>query len=103
MFPPLSPTFFRRRRGCIEAMARRVSTLAQVYDHLCGNEMTRTTDFGSYVRSLCANLAEIQGAPSGVTMSCDSEPLILDLDVVTALGIVVAEVVTNSYDHAFPN
>jgi two-component sensor histidine kinase len=90
------------QRG-IKAIARRVSTLAQVYDHLLGNEMTRTTDFGSYVRSLCANLAEIQGAPGGVTMSCDSEPLILDLDVVTALGIVVAEVVTNSYDHAFPD
>ena len=90
------------QRG-IKAIARRVSTLAQVYDHLLGNEMTRTTDFGSYVRSLCANLAEIQGAPGGVTMSCDSEPLILDLDVVTALGIVVAEVVTNSCDHAFPN
>ena len=27
----------------------------------------------------------------------------LDLDVVTALGIVVAELVTNSYDHAFPS
>jgi two-component sensor histidine kinase len=90
------------QRG-IKAIARRVSTLAQVYDHLLGNEMTRTTDFGSYVRSLCINLAEIQGAPGGgVTMSCDSERLILDLDVVTALGIVVAEVVTNSYDHAFP-
>ena len=35
-------------------------------------------------------------------MGCDSEPLIFDLDVVTALGIIVAEVVTNSYDHAFP-
>jgi two-component sensor histidine kinase len=90
------------QRG-IKAIARRVSTLAQVYDHLLGNEMTRTTDFGSYVRSLCISLAEIQGTPGGgVTMSCDSEPLILDLDVVTALGIVVAEVVTNSYDHAFP-
>jgi two-component sensor histidine kinase len=50
------------------------------------------------------HLAEIQGAPKGtVTLTCDSEPLILDLDVVTALGIVVAEVVTNSYDHAFPS
>ncbi|MEO6946501.1 MAG: histidine kinase dimerization/phosphoacceptor domain -containing protein [Nitrobacter sp.] len=78
----------------IKAIARRVSTLAQVYDHLLGNEMTRATDFGSYVRSLCVNLAEIQGTPGGgVTMSCDSEPLILDLDVATAPGIVVAEVV----------
>ena len=32
-----------------------------------------------------------------------ADAIILDLDVVTALGIVVAEVVTNSYDHAFPD
>jgi two-component sensor histidine kinase len=89
------------QRG-IRAISRRVSTLAQVYDHLLGTEMTRTTDFGSYVKSLCANLSEIQAAADGsVTLTCDSDPIILDLDVVTALGIVVAEVVTNSYDHAF--
>ena len=90
------------QRG-IKAISRRVSTLAQVYDHLLGSEMTRTTDFGSYVSSLCLNLAEIQAAPDGgVTLTCDSDAIILDLDVVTALGIVVAEVVSNSYDHAFP-
>jgi two-component sensor histidine kinase len=91
------------QRG-IKAIARRVSTLAQVYDHLLGAEMTRTTDFGGYLKSLCLNLAEIQGVPAGtITLACDSEPLLLDLDVVTALGIVVAEVVSNSYDHAFPS
>jgi two-component sensor histidine kinase len=90
------------QRG-IRAIARRVSTLAQVYDHLLGAEMTQIADFGSYVKSLCLNLAEIQAAPVGtVTLTCDSEPLILDLDAMTALGLVVAEVVTNSYDHAFP-
>jgi two-component sensor histidine kinase len=89
------------RRG-IKAIARRVSTLAQVYNHLLGTEMTRTTDFGSYVKSLCLDLAEIQAASDGaVTLTCESEVLILDLDVVTALGLVVAELVTNSYDHAF--
>jgi two-component sensor histidine kinase len=90
------------QRG-IKAISRRVSTLAQVYDHLLGSEMTRTTDFGSYIKSLCLNLAEIQAASDGsVTLTCDSDAIVLDLDVVTALGIVVAEVVTNSYDHAFP-
>jgi two-component sensor histidine kinase len=55
------------------------------------------------VKSLCLNLADIQGASdSGVTLTCDSESLMLDLDVMTALGLVVAELVTNSYDHAFP-
>ena len=90
------------QRG-IKAISRRVSTLAKVYDHLLGSEMTRTTDFGGYIKSLCVNLAEIQGVTDGsVTLTCDSDAIVLDLDVVTALGIVVAEVVTNSYDHAFP-
>ena len=91
------------KRG-IKAIARRVSTLAQVYDHLLGSELTRTTDFGSYVRSLCVSLEEIQASANGlVTLTCDSEEIILDLDVVTALGIAVTELVTNSYDHAFPD
>jgi two-component sensor histidine kinase len=89
------------QRG-IKAIARRVSTLAQVYDNLLGTEMMRTTDFGTYVKSLCLNLVEIQSIADSVTLTCDSESLILDLDMVTALGIVVAELVTNSYDHAFP-
>jgi two-component sensor histidine kinase len=90
------------QRG-IKGIARRVSTLAQVYDNLIGAELKRTTDFGAYVKSLCLNLAEIQASPNGaVTLTCDSDSVILDLDAVTALGIVVAELVTNSYDHAFP-
>jgi two-component sensor histidine kinase len=88
----------------LKAIARRVSTLAQVYNHLLGSDMTRTTDFGGYVKSLCLNLADIQGAPGdAITLSCDSEEVMLDLDTVTALGLVVAELVTNCYDHAFPD
>jgi two-component sensor histidine kinase len=99
----LDDTHDRAGQRGIKAISRRVSTLAQVYDHLLGNEMTRTTDFGSYVKSLCANLAEIQATGGSVTLICDSDTIVLDLDVVTALGIVVAEVVTNSYEHAFPD
>lgn len=90
------------QRG-LRTIAHRVSTLAQVYDNLLGSELTRTTDFGAYVRALCANLAEIQAAArDDVTLGCDSESIMLDLDAVTALGIIVAELVTNGYDHAFP-
>jgi two-component sensor histidine kinase len=87
------------RRG-IRSIARRVSTLAQVYDNLLGTEMARTTDFGSYARSLSQNIAEIQAAK--IILTCHCERLMLNLDMVTALGIVITELVTNSYDHAFP-
>jgi two-component sensor histidine kinase len=90
------------QRG-IKGIARRVSTLAQVYDHLNGNGMALTTDFASYLKSLCQDIAEIHGHLAGdVTLTCESETMVLDLDVVTALGLVVAELVSNSYDHAFP-
>jgi two-component sensor histidine kinase len=88
------------KRG-IRSIARRVSTLAQVYDNLLGTEMARTTDFGNYAKSLCLDIAEIQAG--NIVLTCHCEPLMLDLDTVTALGIVLAELVTNSYDHAFPN
>jgi two-component sensor histidine kinase len=91
------------QRG-IKAIARRVTTLAQVYDHLLGNEITRTTDFGSYAASLCHSLAEIQGvSDDAIALTCDCDLVILDLDAITALGIVLTELVTNSYDHAFPD
>jgi len=89
------------QRG-LKAIARRVSTIAQVYEQLLGTEMTRVIDFGGYVQALCKNLAEVQSVAGGkVRLECDCDIIQLDLDVVTALGIVVAELITNSYDHAF--
>ena len=91
------------QRG-LRAIARRVFTLAKVYENLLGTEMTHTTDFGTYLKSLCVNLGEIQDANTDhINLICDGDTLMLDLDMVTALGIIVAELVTNSYDHAFPD
>jgi two-component sensor histidine kinase len=86
------------KRG-IRSIARRVSTLAQVYDNLLGSDMERTTDFGTYAESLCLNIAEIQAAQ--IKLTCDADSILLDLDTVTALGIILAELITNSYEHAF--
>jgi two-component sensor histidine kinase len=88
------------KRG-IRSIARRVSTLAQVYDNLLGAEMGRTIDFGNYAQSLCQNIAEIHAV--NITLICRCDLLMLDLDTVTALGIVLTELVTNAYDHAFPD
>jgi len=89
----------------MRAIARRVMSLAKIYDHLLGNGLSRTIDFDRYLRSLCESLRDFQEARTfEVTLSCEgeSESLLLDLDSVTALGIVVAEIISNSYLHAFP-
>jgi two-component sensor histidine kinase len=88
------------RRG-IRSIARRVQTLGLVHEHLLGSALTRTTDFSNYANALCLNIADVQ--ESRVSLTCDCESLGCGLDMVTSLGIVIAELVTNSYDHAFPN
>lgn len=89
----------------IRAIARRVMSLAAIYDHLLGNGLARTIDFDRYLRSICESLRDFQDAREfGVTLTCEGvpDPLPLDLDSVTALGIVIAEIVSNAYLHAFP-
>jgi two-component sensor histidine kinase/ActR/RegA family two-component response regulator len=88
----------------ISAIARRVMTLAQVYDHLLGAGLSRTIDFGAYLSSLCSSFEDMESAQDrNVGLTCHSEPLMLDLDTATALGLVIAELISNSYLHAFPN
>jgi two-component sensor histidine kinase len=89
------------RRG-LKAIARRVFTLAQVYDQLIGAELTRAVDFGNYLKSLCVNLLEVQGSSDGdIKLECMCDSVMLDLEVVTCLGIIATELVTNSFEHAF--
>jgi two-component sensor histidine kinase len=88
----------------IEAIARRVMTLAQVYNHLLGIGLSRTIDFGTYVKSLCSILPDIQVTQNrDVELICEAYSMVLDLDKVTSLGMVIAELITNSYGHGFPD
>lgn len=84
-------------------VARRVMTLAKIHDHLLGTGLSRTTDVGGYLASLCAGFAEIEEARGrDIGLICNMEPLALDLDTVTVLGLVMAELISNSCRHAFP-
>jgi two-component sensor histidine kinase len=90
------------QRG-LQAIIRRVTILAQVYDHLLGVGMYGALDFGVYTASLCASLPELQGnGTRPINLVCEANDLKLDLGSVTALGLVISELVSNSYEHAFP-
>jgi two-component sensor histidine kinase len=78
-------------------------TLAQVYDHLLGTGLSRTIEFGDYLASLCSSIESLRAAQRpDITLICHPERVILDLDGVTALGLVISELISNSYEHAFP-
>ncbi len=88
----------------IKAIARRVVTLASVYNNLSGYQMAEKNDFGASAKTLCADIAEFQrSSKRDIHLECESERLIVRADLLTTLGIIVAELVTNSYDHACPS
>jgi two-component sensor histidine kinase len=84
------------------SIALRVMGLAEVFDHLLGVGMSKVINFGDYVAALCENLPELY-KDHNVKLTCSVDPVKLDLDVATSLGIVITELVSNAYMHAFPD
>ena len=91
------------RQG-IDLIVRRVTTLAQIYDSLLGVGLSESIDLANYLRALCLRLPGLQAERDRpVRIVCNTVSILLGLDDVTALGMAVAELVTNSYRHAFPD
>jgi two-component sensor histidine kinase len=84
--------------------ARLVMTLAQIYDSLLGVGLSSTIDLADYLRAFCNSLPGLHEVQSQkIDLICNAESVPLPLESVTALGMVVAELVANSYGHAFPD
>ncbi len=88
----------------IGVSARRVMTLVEVYDHLLGAELGRTIELGKYLSSLCCSFEVLEKSRQpNIEIIYHFEPVVCDVDNVAALGIVIAELMANSYAHAFPD
>jgi two-component sensor histidine kinase len=83
------------------SIALRVMALSQVFDHLLGVEMSREINLADYVQSLCLSLPDLHSDQDQVKLVSVTESVFVDLDVATALGIIITEIVANSYGHAF--
>jgi two-component sensor histidine kinase len=84
------------------SIALRVMGLAEVFDHLLGVGMSKIINFGDYVSALCENLPQLY-KDYNVNLTCSVEPVALELEQATSLGIVITELVSNAYLHAFPD
>ena len=84
------------------AIAARVMGLAHIFDHLLGVGMSKLIDFSEYVVALCHNLPDLY-QDMNVALKCDVLPVYLELDKATTLGVIITELVSNAYLHAFPD
>jgi PAS domain S-box-containing protein len=85
------------------ALSRRIETLQILYEEMKladSQSNDDTVPLGSYLSRLAAAIAHIDGRP-GVRMTLQIEPLSVSVETATRVGLVLSEVLTNAFLHAF--
>jgi two-component sensor histidine kinase len=82
---------------------KRIDLIALVHHKLYGMKDLRNVDIAVFFRELVRSLAEMyQPQSRTVSFEVDTEGLQVDQDTAIELGIILCELVSNSYQHAFP-
>ena len=95
----------RLRENPEAAMGRvqhRIQTMAAAHDELRYDEQGQDTEVVAYLRGLLDLLRRSLGRPS-VTLNADLSGGVIPSDLVVPVGLVVTELVSNAYEHAFPD
>ncbi|MEL6617578.1 MAG: PAS domain-containing protein [Pseudomonadota bacterium] len=85
------------------ALSRRIETLQLLYEEMKLSDQYSNRDsiqMGSYLSRLAAAIAHIEGR-SGIRLSLQIEPLEVPIETATRVGLVLSELLTNAFQHAF--
>ena len=85
------------------ALTRRIETLQLLYEEMKLSDSQSNRDvvqMGSYLSRLAAAIAHTEGR-SGVRITLQIEPLEVPIETATRVGLVLSELLTNAFQHAF--
>jgi two-component sensor histidine kinase len=84
-----------------EDLTRRITAMSAVHQHIYESDQFGVLDAEAYLARLLAGLRD--AAPPGVVLEWKLAPLQLSPDQALPLGLIVNEIVSNAYKHAFPD
>lgn len=89
-------------RDALDAAIARVGVVASLQESLCGFKEGTRVDIGTYLRRLCTGLGDLlkDVRPIAIRLECD--PIAVSGREAISIGLIVNELVTNSFKHAFP-
>jgi two-component sensor histidine kinase len=86
-------------RNALKDAALRITTIAQVHDHLWRSTRIGFVDIADFAGELCRKLQETVAHK----VSCVFDTLMISADKAIPLGLLVNEIETNSAKHAYPD
>jgi two-component sensor histidine kinase len=87
-------------QNALKDAASRITTIAQVHDHLWRSPKIGFVDLADFMGELCSKL---QGTSLGRGISCHVGPVMVSADKAIPLGLLINELVTNAAKHAYPS
>lgn len=82
--------------------ALRISTIAMIHGQLCEAPIGASVDMRVFVQELVANLRRtLTDSKTGIATRLSLEPVTLPLHLATHCGLLISELVTNAFQHAF--
>jgi two-component sensor histidine kinase len=81
-------------------MGQRIAAMSAVHEHIYRSSNFSTVQVKGYLETLIENIRA--GVQANVTVIEELEELSVDKDAATPLGLIVNEVVSNAFKHAFP-
>lgn len=89
--------------AALNSVAARVAVISQVHDYLQLSRHAGEVDMVEYLGGLCRSLQETVRSIRPIEVRLNVEPTAMDPKDALAIGLLVNELVTNAFKHAFPN
>ena len=86
-------------RNALKDAASRITTIAQVHDHLWRSDKVGFVDIADFAGELCSKLQETISHK----VVCSFGHLMISADKAIPLGLLINELLTNSAKHAYPD
>ncbi len=83
-------------------LQNRARSMALIHETLYRTRTFSRVDMGLYLKNLADQIADTYRSAVPVTMSVDADGVSLDLARATPCGLIVNEILTNSFKYAFP-
>jgi PAS domain S-box-containing protein len=81
----------------------RVRSIAMIHEKLNRDPELRTINFADYMRDLVADLTRTYAAdPNRILVTVSAEDLTFEIDTAIPCGLIINELVSNVFKHAFP-
>ncbi|MBF0480982.1 MAG: PAS domain S-box protein [Desulfovibrionaceae bacterium] len=89
-------------REAFSLMQSRVRSMAMIHDRLYRSESFSAVDMGDHIRELVARISgSYKDVSRNVRLTVDAEPLLMGIDAAIPCGLLVNELTTNAFKHAF--